>query len=238
MTAGLDTSELGVICPFRAQVPLLQVALLAAQTTGTSSSSSSGSGSGSGSGVAAVGTIPSASTLTVTDCNAANIDDNAMNMEEFYGTGTTTNTTNTAATTSTNGTKGGGGGAYEGSLNLKAQKVGQGDRGSPAAANIASSVEVSTVDRFQGRDKSCVIVSTVRSSGGSGSGSSTNAVNAGDLLRDWRRVNVAVTRARHKLVIVGSLRVMRQVPVLSALADLMEERQWVVRLPANGHTHY
>lgn len=44
---------------------------------------------------------------------------------------------------------------------------------------------------MQGRDKECVLVSLVRSNPGR---------EAGRLLADWRRVNVAVTRARAKLV--------------------------------------
>ena len=57
-------------------------------------------------------------------------------------------------------------------------------------------VEVHTVDRFQGRDKDVIVMSMVRS----------NAENLiGDLLKDWRRLNVAITRARCKLIFVGSL---------------------------------
>jgi len=85
--------------------------------------------------------------------------------------------------------------------------------------------DVSTVDKFQGRDKDCVILSTVRSA------REGEAMNVGDLLRDWRRINVAVTRARKKLIIVGSLDMLQYVPVLRALRDLVQERGWVVDLP-------
>jgi len=52
-------------------------------------------------------------------------------------------------------------------------------------------VEVDTVDRFQGRDKECVLLSFV----------SHNARGEiGKLLTDWRRINVALTRAKSKLV--------------------------------------
>lgn len=56
-------------------------------------------------------------------------------------------------------------------------------------------LEVSTVDRFQGRDKSCIIVSLVRSN---------EEGKVGGLLKDWRRINVAFTRAKKKLILVGS----------------------------------
>ncbi|KAI1231636.1 hypothetical protein IHE44_0007713, partial [Lamprotornis superbus] len=55
-------------------------------------------------------------------------------------------------------------------------------------------VEVNTVDKYQGRDKSIIIVSFVRNN---------IDENLGSLLKDWRRLNVAITRAKHKLVMVG-----------------------------------
>ncbi|KAJ3294016.1 Tripartite DNA replication factor [Borealophlyctis nickersoniae] len=58
-----------------------------------------------------------------------------------------------------------------------------------------SRIEILTVDRFQGRDKDCVLVSLVRSN---------RKQNVGELLRDWRRINVAFTRAKRKLIIFGS----------------------------------
>ena len=56
-------------------------------------------------------------------------------------------------------------------------------------------VEVHTVDRFQGRDKDIIIMSMVRSN---------DTLQIGDLLKDWRRLNVAITRAKSKLILVGS----------------------------------
>ena len=56
-------------------------------------------------------------------------------------------------------------------------------------------VEVSTVDKYQGRDKECIIVSLVRSN---------TERRIGSLLRDWRRINVAFTRAKKKLILIGS----------------------------------
>uniref|UniRef100_A0A8C9ZPJ5 DNA replication ATP-dependent helicase/nuclease n=1 Tax=Sander lucioperca TaxID=283035 RepID=A0A8C9ZPJ5_SANLU len=62
-------------------------------------------------------------------------------------------------------------------------------------------VEVNTVDRYQGRDKSLIIFSFVRST--------TDEGNLGELLKDWRRLNVAITRAKHKLLMVGSTKTLR-----------------------------
>ena len=57
-------------------------------------------------------------------------------------------------------------------------------------------VEVGTVDQFQGRDKTAILYSCTRSG-------RDLAEGAGLLLLDTRRLNVAVTRARAKLVIIG-----------------------------------
>ncbi len=86
--------------------------------------------------------------------------------------------------------------------------------------------EISTIDKFQGRDKDCIILSSVRSlSDGS----------AGNLLRDWRRVNVAVTRARKKLIMIGSVTILQQIPVLDELIKLMRSRRCIVDLPRVVH---
>ena len=56
-----------------------------------------------------------------------------------------------------------------------------------------------TVDQFQGRDKVVVIYSCTRSN----SGNKEEGVRSGHILTDTRRLNVAITRARAKLVILG-----------------------------------
>lgn len=58
-------------------------------------------------------------------------------------------------------------------------------------------IEVLTVDRFQGRDKQCIFISFVRSNENG---------QIGELLQDWRRLNVALTRAKVKMVLVGSVK--------------------------------
>ncbi|KQK84105.1 hypothetical protein AAES_51951 [Amazona aestiva] len=69
-------------------------------------------------------------------------------------------------------------------------------------------VEVNTVDKYQGRDKSIIIVSFVRNS---------KEENLGALLKDWRRLNVAITRAKHKLIMVGCVPSLSYYPPLEKL---------------------
>lgn len=69
-------------------------------------------------------------------------------------------------------------------------------------------VEVLTIDKSQGRDKECVVISFVRSNA---------QQEAGRLLANWQRINVALTRAKSKLVMVGSASTLARVPMLAAM---------------------
>jgi senataxin len=55
-------------------------------------------------------------------------------------------------------------------------------------------IEINTVDAFQGREKEIIIFSCVRSSAKGNLG----------FVSDYRRMNVAITRARHCLYVVGN----------------------------------
>lgn len=82
-------------------------------------------------------------------------------------------------------------------------------------------VELHTADKFQGRDKEVVIVSCVRSN---------EYGTVGDLLKDRRRVNVALTRARSKLVIIGSVKTLSSNELLRDMVALCREKDWVLDL--------
>ncbi|GAA6036376.1 hypothetical protein JCM8097_001691 [Rhodosporidiobolus ruineniae] len=84
-------------------------------------------------------------------------------------------------------------------------------------------VEVLTADRSQGRDKEVILVSLVRSN---------SSGNVGELLKDWRRLNVCLTRARSKLVLFGSRTTLRHSALLRQFLDLVEEKGWVYELEA------
>ena len=74
-------------------------------------------------------------------------------------------------------------------------------------------LEISTVDGFQGREKDVIIVSFVRSN------------DKGDIgfLQDLRRLNVSVTRARKKLIMIGDEDTLSHSPTYRGLIALAVE---------------
>nr|POE47340.1 dna replication atp-dependent helicase/nuclease dna2 [Quercus suber] len=92
-------------------------------------------------------------------------------------------------------------------------------------AGIPSDVDIDSADRFQGRDKECIILSMVRSN-------ETGVV--GELLKDWRRINVALTRARSKLIVLGSRRTLRNNELLKKFLALVDRRGWAMDLPKSA----
>ena len=95
-------------------------------------------------------------------------------------------------------------------------------------------IEVNTVDQYQGRDKSCIIFSLVRSN---------NDGDIGSLLSDWRRMNVAFTRAKAKLIIVGSLNTLEKCNAMEnkhidKFVKCIKQRDWIIDLPKGGHMIY
>jgi len=63
-------------------------------------------------------------------------------------------------------------------------------------------ISVNTVDGFQGQERDIIIISMVRS----------NEEGQIGFLRDLRRMNVAMTRARMKLIILGDTHTLTQHP--------------------------
>ena len=74
-------------------------------------------------------------------------------------------------------------------------------------------VEVSTVDSFQGRENDLIILSLVRS----------NPAGTVGFLSDYRRLNVAVTRARKQIMIVGDSETISHDPILKSLFEYATE---------------
>ena len=83
-------------------------------------------------------------------------------------------------------------------------------------------LEICTIDRFQGRDKPVIILSLVRSN---------EEGKAGRLLQDFRRLNVAFSRAKKKMVMIGSFSTLyRGSDIMQPVLELIEERNWVHKL--------
>lgn len=74
-------------------------------------------------------------------------------------------------------------------------------------------IEISTVDSFQGREKEIVVFSLVCS----------NYFKNIGFLKDYRRLNVAVTRAKRHLVIVGNSNTISNDDVLNQLYETVLE---------------
>jgi superfamily I DNA and/or RNA helicase len=92
--------------------------------------------------------------------------------------------------------------------------------------NKKKGLEVSTIDKYQGRDKETIILSMARSN---------DAGKTGRLLEDKRRLNVAFSRAKMKLIIIGSYKTL--FAGSSVLCPILQEitcRGWDENLPQNA----
>jgi senataxin len=88
-------------------------------------------------------------------------------------------------------------------------------------------VDVNTVDGFQGREKDIVIVSAVRAN---------EQENTIGFVRDKRRMNVAFTRARLNLWVVGHASVLRKNPDWKAFIQAQQETSHLLRVSAPFNT--
>jgi superfamily I DNA and/or RNA helicase len=75
-------------------------------------------------------------------------------------------------------------------------------------------LEIDTVDGFQGREKEAVVISLVRS----------NVEGEIGFLGDIRRMNVAMTRARRKLLLVGDSATLSAHPFYTRMLEYFERQ--------------
>ncbi len=84
---------------------------------------------------------------------------------------------------------------------------------SPALQKYGDKISVNTIDSFQGQERDIVYISMTRS----------NAEGEIGFLSDIRRMNVAMTRARKKLVVIGDSGTLSQLPFYSDFVTYAEE---------------
>ena len=78
-----------------------------------------------------------------------------------------------------------------------------------------SHISINTVDGFQGQERDIILISLVRA----------NAEGQIGFLRDLRRMNVAITRARMKLIILGDTSTLTQHPFYRKLYRFIEKEE-------------
>jgi regulator of nonsense transcripts 1 len=99
-------------------------------------------------------------------------------------------------------------------------------RNGPLGAEVYRHVEVASVDSFQGREQEFIVLTCVRSNERQGIG----------FLSDWRRLNVALTRARQGLIIIGNARVLARHPLWHSLVSHFLQQDLVVDGPITALT--
>ncbi len=82
-----------------------------------------------------------------------------------------------------------------------------------AGFNLGQKIKINTVDSFQGQERDVIYISLVRS----------NDEGQIGFLADERRMNVAMTRARKKLVIVGDTATICRTPFFEKLIDYVNK---------------
>ncbi|KAJ1025854.1 hypothetical protein NDA16_002480 [Ustilago loliicola] len=85
-------------------------------------------------------------------------------------------------------------------------------------------IELLTADQSQGRDKDVILVTFTRANF---STAIDSGGNTGELLNDLRRLNVTLTRAKKKLVLIGHSATLKSSTVLNPLLSLLVKEGWV-----------
>lgn len=88
-------------------------------------------------------------------------------------------------------------------------------------SKLYQEIEIASVDAFQGREKDIIIMSCVRSNEHQGIG----------FLNDPRRLNVALTRAKYGIIIVGNPKVLSKQPLWNHLLTFYKEQKVLVEGP-------
>ena len=101
-------------------------------------------------------------------------------------------------------------------------------------------VDVKTVDQFQGSDRDIIIYSCTKTSESARSGhqgESDSSRSRDSILDDERRLNVAVTRAKAKLVIVGNSKALKTYRPFAKMLAYLEENNMTYKVAPSDFEH-
>ncbi|EGF80951.1 hypothetical protein BATDEDRAFT_24512 [Batrachochytrium dendrobatidis JAM81] len=87
---------------------------------------------------------------------------------------------------------------------------------------ILNSVDINTVDGFQGQEKDIILLSCVRAS--------KDTDRSVGFISDTRRMNVALTRAKHSLIIIGNSHSLKTDPVWKNLVNNAKQRSLTLKI--------
>ena len=79
---------------------------------------------------------------------------------------------------------------------------------------LAGQIECHTVDKFQGRDKEVILFSAVKSN---------PKLKPGNHITVWQRLNVSVTRAKTKFILIGSVLTLGNSPFFSRMFGMLND---------------
>jgi len=90
----------------------------------------------------------------------------------------------------------------------------------PELSSIRHLITINTIDGFQGQERDVILISLVRS----------NATGQIGFLTDLRRMNVGITRARMKLILIGNSSTLMHHPFYKALYEYISEKGVVIKI--------
>ena len=93
-----------------------------------------------------------------------------------------------------------------------------------ATTKRQSSLLLDTIDRFQGSDRDIIIFGLTHTKFGN--------KKMDGILSDWRRINVALTRAKCKLILIASISSLKKSSsnTLKNIVDITNKQNWIYQI--------